>query len=234
MLKKLATALADFFYPPVCAVCGETAEASGRLCGRCRARAAHPRAYAAREAGLAHIDGVLALARYRGGLQTLLHKVKFSGQKELLPLLAGEFEFLWEGPGRAGLERLLGNYSGGIAAIPVPTDGQRLIARGYDLPKVIFQAWSRRQNYAWRECLKRCAAKRPQYELTGLERRNNMAGAVAAEYVPEEGALLIVDDILTTGATLCECARALRSAGGAKKIIVGLAVASDAQNPAPN
>ncbi|MDR2005637.1 MAG: double zinc ribbon domain-containing protein, partial [Acidaminococcales bacterium] len=222
----------DFFYPPVCAVCGETVEDSGRLCDRCRAQAAHARAYTAREAGFMHIDGVLALARYRGGLQTLLHKVKFSGQKELLPLLAGEFEFLWEMSGKAGLGKLLGTYGGGVAVIPVPTDEQRLLARGCDLPKVIFQALGRRPNYAWRECLKRCAVKRPQYELTGLQRRNNMAGAVAAEYLPEEGVLLIVDDILTTGATLCECARALRAAGGEKKIILGLALASDAQNPA--
>jgi predicted amidophosphoribosyltransferase len=231
MLKELAGALADFFYPPLCAACGEPAEKSGRLCDRCRSQAACARIFAAREAGFSHLDGVLALARYRGGLQTLLRKVKFSGRKELLPLLAGELEFLWETSGEAEFKKLPGiSASGGIAAVPVPTDEERLKARGCDLPTEIFQLWSRRQGFSWQECLRRSAPKRAQYELTGSERRNNMAGAVAAQYLPDEGILLIVDDILTTGATLCECARALRAAGGENKLIVGLALASDAQN----
>lgn len=231
MLKDLVRALADFFYPPLCAACGEPVDDSGRLCDRCRRQAISARAYAARAVDFPHIDGVLALARYRGGLQTLLHKVKFSGQKELLPLLAGELEFLWETSGEAEFKKLPGiSAVCGIAAVPVPTDEERLKARGCDLPKEIFQPWSRRHGFSWQECLKRRAPKRPQYELTGIERVSNMAGAVAARYLPEEGALLIVDDVLTTGATLCECARALRAAGGGGKLIIGLALASDAQN----
>jgi adenine/guanine phosphoribosyltransferase-like PRPP-binding protein len=56
-----------------------------------------------------------------------------------------------------------------------------------------------------------------------------MRGALAARALPPGDLWLIADDIMTTGATLSEAARALRAAGGEDKFLVGLAVAGDAR-----
>jgi ComF family protein len=230
MLKKMFTALLDFFYPPLCASCGKPVESSGRLCEECRGNMAFVRAYRASEGGLPYLDGAIVLAHYRSGLQNVLQKVKFGAEKKFLPLLAGEMNFLWENGGRKELQGLLtGGYKlNEIAVIPVPTDAERLLGRGYDLPTEIFHAWSDTEGYSWHPCLQRVRNTKPQYELSGLERRNNMAGVMRADYLTQETVLLIVDDIMTTGATFCECARALREANGEKRIIIGLALASDA------
>ena len=225
-------ALADFFYPPVCANCDGLTEESGTLCANCRGQLVFTRSYTAEYAGLLYLDEILILARYRRGLQTILQKIKFSGQKNLLPLLTDEFKLLWDETGQAELDCLLQNYKGKtLAVIPVPTDLARLRERGYDLPEQIFKNWSEHQGYQWQTCLERKLNKPPQYGLSGLERKNNMLGVMTAQYLPPEDILLIVDDILTTGATLAECARALRTAGGENKTIIGLALAGDTQTP---
>lgn len=235
MLVKLGKAFVDFFYPPVCVNCKNKVEESNTLCFECRSSLAFARTYRANSVGLEYLDAIIVLARYRGGLQDLLHKVKFEGRRELLKVLADEFSLLWEQFGKEALQNVLSDVSGmdkSVCLIPVPTDEKRFAQRGYDLPESIFKVWSREQNIPFRKCLARAKRTRPQYELDGNERRQNMNGVISAIELPREGVLIVVDDILTTGATLCECARALRVAGAKNKIIIGLALASDMQKPA--
>lgn len=235
MLTGLAKAFVDFFYPPSCVNCKNKVEESNTLCQNCRDGAAFARTYKAGEVGLEHLDAIVVLARYRGGFQDLLHKVKFAGHKELLQVLREEFVILWERSGGEAVRDILCKKDftdGNICIIPVPTDEERLTKRGYDLPESIFKDWSIEQNFSFVQCLTRVKATKPQYELDGKERRQNMTGAIKAVILPEEEILIIADDILTTGATLCECARALRAAGAYDKTIIGLTLASDMQKPA--
>jgi predicted amidophosphoribosyltransferase len=68
----------------------------------------------------------------------------------------------------------------------------------------------------------------PQWQLSPIERRRNIKGAfiVTQPELVQGKTVLLVDDILTTGFTLAECARTLRKAGA--KEVYGLALASGA------
>ncbi len=104
------------------------------------------------------------------------------------------------------------------AIIAVPLSRSRRRERGYNqselLADSISRAWSiPAPHYA----IARARATRTQTELTPDERRTNVAGAV--RFIPQPrhrihgGHVILVDDVLTTGATLNECARALHEGG---------------------
>ena len=230
MLKELFLSLADFFYPPRCANCGGMLEMSGSLCDGCRGGAFFVRSYLAQDIGIKDIDAVLVIAHYRGGLQEILHKVKFFHEKHLTAILLKEFEKVWSKSGKEELYNLLDHFSvrnEKISALTVPTDEERLKERGYDLPEMLFTGWAANEGYELFKGLKRVKKTKPQYGLTGIERKNNMTGVMEAITVPDSKVILIFDDILTTGATLAECARALREKSSVDKVIIGIALASD-------
>ena len=207
-------------------------EQSYTLCEDCRGKATFVRSYNATAVGLDHLDAVLVMAHYRGGFQDVLHKVKFLGQEKLLSVLASEFNLLWHQSGQKVLTEFFEKLDideEDICVIPVPTDAERLHQRGYDIPESIFAPWCTKAGYPFANCLTRVRSTLPQYELNGQARKTNMLGAMKASSIPKQRILLIVDDIMTTGATLCECARALRAAGGMDKIIIGIALCSDMQ-----
>jgi ComF family protein len=102
------------------------------------------------------------------------------------------------------------------AILPVPLHRQRLMQREFNQAFVVAQGLARYLNVPVLErLLVRVRSTRPQVELSGGERRQNVRQAFA---VTEPGALadkfvLVVDDVLTTGATLGEVARVLKNAG---------------------
>lgn len=117
---------------------------------------------------------------------------------------------------RAGTDVL----SGAALIVPVPLHRRRLVARRYNQSALLGASAARAAGavYAPR-ALRRTRATPPQKDLSADARRRNVAGAFA---VPErarariEGAhVVLVDDVLTTGATLNAAARALKAAGAA-------------------
>jgi ComF family protein len=103
--------------------------------------------------------------------------------------------------------------------LPVPLHLSRLRWRGFNqsllLAKACFPSWQRKISL---DLLQRHKATVPQLGLSGAERRSNLLGAFS---VPNPSQLtdcrvLLVDDVFTTGSTLCECVEVLRQAGAAK------------------
>ena len=228
MLLKLFLDIVDFFYPPACPSCSKPCEESNKLCDDCRGAISFIRVYEAGAMGWQDIDAAMALAHYRGGLQEVLQKLKFSGKTALLHVLTNELSIIWKSGGKNNLAGLLGEVAEqDVAVVPVPTDEERREERGFDLPQEVFFAWSADNRFDWHPCLKRVRQTPPQYTLSGTERRNNMHNVMEAKYLPVQKVIVVVDDVLTTGATMMECARALRAAGGKDKLIIGLALASD-------
>jgi len=149
-------------------------------------------------------DYARAAALYEGALREALHALKFTGRRALSNPL-----------GDLAAEQCVGSLPGGIdALIPVPLARERERERGFNQSTLLARRIGRRLDVPTRPgWLARIRSTRPQSELSAAERRANVRGAFRASDHAAGRHVLLVDDILTTGATLDACARALRAAG---------------------
>lgn len=103
------------------------------------------------------------------------------------------------------------------ALVPVPLAAGRLKERGYNQSAVLAEAISSAWRIpVWEDCLVRTRSTRTQTELSPEDRRANVAGSVRfhTRRAGLRGAhIIVVDDVVTTAATLNECARSLYEAG---------------------
>ncbi len=143
---------------------------------------------------------------YDGPVRELIHSFKYSGRLEH----AGYFA-------RCLFERM--DDPGGFDSIvTVPMQGGRLVGRGFDPSALIAESLARISGVVFmRGALARVRCVPPQVGLQRAEREKNVRGVFAADSRREgdiAGArILIVDDVMTSGATLGDCARALMEAG---------------------
>lgn len=199
--------------PPCCHACGlplgppaTALQASGRpgtpiVCPVCVVRAP---AY----------DWARAAARYEGTAREALHAFKFEGRRALARPLA---DLLVEQCGAALPADL-------AAVLPVPLARERERARGFNQATLIGERVARRLGLPFeRRWLVRVRATAPQSELAAADRSANVRGAFGASPEVRGHHVVLVDDVMTTGATLSECARALRAAGAVR--VGALAVA---------
>lgn len=155
-------------------------------------------------------DRARAAVVYDDASHGLIVGFKHSDRTELAPAFA---QWL----ARAGAELL----SDRPLIVPVPLHRLRLLMRRYNQSAILAKGAARRVGAPFApEALIRRRATPPQKNLSAEARRRNVAGAFQ---VPEEARAMIagahivlVDDVLTTGATLSACARALKRAGAAK------------------
>ena len=163
---------------------------------------------------------------YRGGLRDSLRRFKFSGQKGYAatygPILA-----------QAVRTYLPGSYD---VLTWVPVSPARRKERGYDQAQLLAQATAQALGTEAVSLLVKTGHNAPQSSLTqGSQRRSNVAGVYTVPQ-PETVAgrrVLVIDDILTTGATLEEAARTLRAAGAAQVVAAVLARTPGKQDIAP-
>lgn len=174
------------------AVCPRCALASpgGALCGRCLARAPH-------------FDATVAALWYRFPADALVQALKFGGELALAPLLASL------------LSRRL-SPQGIDLVVPVPLSPARLRQRGYNQAAEI----ARRLGKGRLELglCERARDGRPQVELPFDERQRNVRGAFRVAGELRGASVAVVDDVMTTGATLDEIARTLKAAGAARVV----------------
>ena len=111
------------------------------------------------------------------------------------------------------------------AAVPVPLHVSREQQRGFNQSERIFAEWLQVHGVPMIRALQRVRPTLPMYKLTPEERRQNIKGAfaVCAAGSVAGKRILLVDDILTTGATLCACAQELKRAGAAEVRVLVLA-----------
>lgn len=185
---------------PYCRRCGDPApgEASGDYdCAACTERAPA-------------FDWARSAMHYRGAVQRAVRDFKYHGALWLQEEFAGWLEALW---GTCPEDR-----RAATAVVPVPMHRRRMRARGYNQARLLAEAFARRAGLPCRpRWLARVRATPTQTRLTARGRAENVRGCFAAGWrAPLEGArVVLVDDVMTTGATLDECAKTLKRAGAA-------------------
>lgn len=147
-----------------------------------------------------------------GSVQRILHRIKYKGATELAEQLSGWYGKRLAEAGWLDAEALL---------VPVPLHAKKLYRRGYN------QAYHLAQGLAQsvpgvqvRECLQRRDDQGSQTKKGRYARWQNVENLFipTAERIPPHSHLVLVDDVLTTGATLEACAQALRQHAPENKI----------------
>ena len=101
--------------------------------------------------------------------------------------------------------------------VPVPAHRERLQRRGFNQATEIVRTLSHCLRVPfYHKCLQRTGDCVPQTALPALRRRRNPRGTIALRELPQARSVVIVDDVMTTGATVGEAARLLREAGIAR------------------
>ncbi|MCE5342615.1 MAG: ComF family protein [Eubacteriales bacterium] len=196
----------------VCHACGEPLRrGEGLLCGACAAelaKDAFPLGRAQARIGEC-ADCAMGAFRYQGTAEALMRALKFGAdQTAALPLAEG----------MAAVYAATAELRGVELCVAVPMHGKRLRRRGYNQAEVLAEAFAQSVGLRLeKDMLTRLHHKRSQVGQGRAARRENIAGAFALciEAAPKVRGrrILLVDDVLTTGATAEECARVLLEAG---------------------
>jgi len=196
-------------HPPACVRCGEplvaTADA-GPECDRCLAR---PPSF----------DVARAAGRYDAALREVVHVFKFEGRRALAGPLAALMR-------DAGHELL----AGADAVVPVPLHPWRALGRGFNQADDLASALGLP---VWR-ALRRTGAGPPQSALPAGRRHVNVATAFVVRRMGRRlrnASVVVIDDVMTTGATLDACSRVLRAAGVRRVAALTLARTASGRPP---
>lgn len=233
---RVARGLVDFLYPPLCGLCharlapGEQAVCFRCLaevafrpdwrCGRCGAfgvgvePGAGSRCRHCPPAG-AHYAGVLAAVAYHGAGARMVQRFKYNRRLEIGAAMA-----------RVTAQRLaeplalLGRRVDCI--VPVPLHLLRRLERGFNQAHALAGAVAGATALPVRDLLRRRRYTRRQALLPRERRDSNVQGAFAlrGRHDLHGQGILLIDDVVTSGATVNECARVLREAGAREVWVV--------------
>jgi ComF family protein len=197
--------------PPGCFSCGASAGAAAPLCSSCREGLGwlSDELIELEGQGAPPIEAWAPLA-YRGGARALARALKFGGVADLTDTMAAQIAATAP-PG--ALER--------GELVPVPLHPARRRRRGFNQAERLASALARRTGLAVADCLERTGPRGTQMGRDREERLAALAEAVRVRRgAPAPREAILVDDVLTTGATVLACARALRSAGCGRVVAV--------------
>ena len=213
-MKTVKKTILDLLFPPKCAFCGE--HGVHGVCPKCErtlpfcATPLHERT---------GIGTCVAPLRYEGAVRESLLRYKFHGGR-------GNAEGYGKVLAQAVAEQLGGQFT---LVTYVPVSEKRRRERGYDQAFLLARETCRAWDTAPAALLKKVRHTSAQSTLKSPEERKaNVLGAYEAVNIDaiKDAHILLIDDILTTGATLRECVRVLRDAG-AQSVLCATLAASD-------
>lgn len=208
--------LLRMLFPPKCILCKTLlTEEETDLCHHCRE---HAPVFSKEKINFSFIAGWTAVWYYKDTVRKGLLQYKFYGRRS----------------SAAGFARALAmklhreDMNHPDVLVWVPISRRRKFTRGYDQVELIAKALSAELDISAVGALKKIRHTPPQSSLkTAAQRRANVLGAyrvISPESVAGKNVLLI-DDVITTGATASECARVLTMAGAAKVTCAAVAAA---------
>lgn len=227
-MKNWARAAVNLLFPPLCRACDavlpgsfdtllcepcrkQLVPISAPICGRCGApqNSKEDDAEAVCRhcpANFAPIDRYRSAVVFRSPYRELIHRFKFEGSLAVRPLLTETFI--------QGADRFFAGRPFDVI-VPVPLHWMRKFGREFNQSEILAAALAE----AWQipllaEGLRRVRRTVPQSRLRGRWRAANIRGAFGPGSASIEGMrVLLVDDVMTSGATLRECARVMLEAG---------------------
>lgn len=214
----------SLFVPDICPLCGKPKQSGeGAVCIGCQwdmpltgyqMLADNP--LAEKLWGLADVENACALMFFEhdGGMRNAVHGFKYGGRWSVARDLG-----VWMG-------RLLASsplYNGVDMVVPVPLHPLRLLSRGYNQSRFLAQGVaSAMEAELCTSLLRRVKHNDSQTTIAGARRWENVEGIFVVRH-PERLSgrhVLIVDDVFTTGATVCSCAEAIRRASADCRISI--------------
>jgi len=238
MLQRLLAPLVDLLFPPICHLCKEYLSSAGEvlLCPECLAKAVPVGTPKCNCCGQQFVSPIgtdhrcgpcitapppFAAARaallFEGSTRDLIHQFKYGKRtllRQPLGLLAAAY-----------LDDFAREF-GADLIVPVPLHVKRLRQRGFNQALLLGEIFSRK----WRVPLARNNLRRirwtePQVNLGAGERSANVKGAFALSNAGEIAGrkIFLVDDVYTTGSTVKECCRVLRTGGAAEVAVLTVA-----------
>jgi ComF family protein len=207
--KQLVDRALDVLAPPLCAACDAAVEGDATFCHACR----RPPRPATRR--LCDVPLVVA-GSYAAPLSTAIARFKYSGRGEL----SGPLSRLLL-PALRALE-----LPRDVVFAPVPLHGKRLAERGYNQAALLARDLARGLG---RKCSPRLLARTRDTEhqvgKSRLERLTNAQDAFVLRE-PATSEVVLIDDVVTTGATVRACAQAL-ARGGVRLVAIGALAEAD-------
>ncbi len=235
-VQRFSEILLDLLYPRQCAHCGGEPDAGPFLCWECLSDVHYVQAPFCESCGdpvpghidhqyrcvfcsrnPPHFDGARSAVRYQGAIGTGLRSIKYHGATWLLP----DMSRLLSACVRTHYDLLPVE---GVCYVPLHAVKER--ERGFNQAERLARALATERGWSvMRSALRRTKDHGSQTRLTAKQRAANVAGVfeVANNNAVKGKCLLLVDDVMTTGATVNECARILKQAGAASVYAVTVA-----------
>ena len=236
-LRKISGRLFSLIFPDQCRICSQPLQDVSRIpvcpsclakpkpldaeyfCVQCRApfRSVFPLDDEGRCAlcrrGLRGFDAAYSFGFYEDELRELIHLFKYGRVQTLAKPLGGL------------LASALPRERSFDVIVPMPLYWRKRWQRGFNQAALLARAISRRTNVPVINALRRVKDTAAQAGLTNAKRRLNVSGAFRAKTttVLSGKKVLLIDDVMTTGATAASCARALKAAGASQVTLLTLA-----------
>ncbi len=238
MTLNLFEYLVNLLYPPACAACSKsiTSQDSARhLCAECSSDITPISSplcplcgipFTSR-AGNDHVcgscikrrpvfDSARALFQYEGTIRKLIHRIKFNADSNALRVLSQ----------MAGDLLQCSDFTAYSSVVPIPLHISRLRERGYNQAVVLVRRIFPSEMVKT-DLLERVKATRPQMELSSESRKKNVQGAFRLRAgrtdAVKGNAILLFDDIITTGSTAESAAAVLKRAGASRVDVMAIA-----------
>ncbi|MBI4302201.1 MAG: ComF family protein [Chloroflexi bacterium] len=214
--QRLKGQALDLLFPPRCVSCGQE---GALICSTCIASFIPIRPPLCSHCGLPHpeggrcpvcaeklgpLDGLRSLFTFEGVMRQAIHSFKYQNLKGLAPTLGQLLFNYWKA-----------NPLPAQVVVPVPLHQHRLRYRGYNQSALLAQELGQLTSLpVVDKALLRTTNTPPQAQATtAAQRRSNIKEAFLCQKGLEGKAVLLIDDVCTTGATLEACALALKEAG---------------------
>lgn len=204
-LKSVVLFCLELLFPPRCIFCGRAIAPGTKVCSGCTAEVSPVNTVRCMNLpGTGKNIRCAVLYSYEGRARQSVIRFKFYGEKKYADFYAEKLaELVRKNLGAEGFDL--------VTAVPVSQERRK--ARGYNQSELLARRLARELSVPYEDCLVKLRDNPEQHSLSRRDRLKNVRGVYRALPQASGKRILLVDDIVTTGSTLLECARVLYGGG---------------------